>query len=64
MPADMAARIAADIQKVVAMPETKEKLQGAGVSLFEDSHANFRKFFPTEVAKWREVVKKANLKLE
>ena len=64
MPAELAARIAADVQKVVALPETKEKLQGAGVSLFEDSHANFRKFFPAEVAKWREVVKKASLKLE
>ena len=64
MPADLVTRIAADIQKVVAMPETKEKLQGAGVSLFEDSHANFKKFFPGEVAKWRDVVKKANLKLE
>ena len=63
-PADLVTRIAADIQKVVALPETKEKLQGAGVSLFEDSHANFKKFFPGEVAKWREVVKKANLKLE
>jgi tripartite-type tricarboxylate transporter receptor subunit TctC len=64
MPADLAARIAGDIQKVVALPETKEKLQGAGVSLFEDSHANFRKFFPAEIEKWRGVVKKANLKLE
>ncbi|HYI86350.1 MAG TPA: tripartite tricarboxylate transporter substrate-binding protein [Burkholderiales bacterium] len=64
MPADVAARIAADIQKVVALPETKEKLQGAGVSLFEDSHANFKKFFPAEIEKWRGVVKKANLKLE
>jgi tripartite-type tricarboxylate transporter receptor subunit TctC len=64
VPADVAARIAADIQKVVALPETKEKLQGAGVSLFEDSHANFKKFFPAEIEKWRGVVKKANLKLE
>ena len=64
MPADVAARIAADIQKVVALPETKEKLQGAGVSLFEDSHANFKKFFSAEIEKWRGVVKKANLKLE
>ena len=64
MPAELAGRIAGDIQKVVSLPETKEKLQGAGVSLFEDSHANFKKFFPTEVAKWRDVVKKANLKLE
>ena len=64
MPADLVTRIAADIQKVVALPETKDKLQGAGVSMFEDTHANFRKFFPAEIAKWREVVKKANLKLE
>jgi len=64
VPADLAARIAADIQKVLALPETKEKLQGAGVSLFEDSHANFKKFFPAEIEKWRGVVKKANLKLE
>ena len=50
MPAELAARIAADVQKVVSLPETKEKLQGAGVSLFEDSHANFKKYFPAEVA--------------
>jgi tripartite-type tricarboxylate transporter receptor subunit TctC len=61
---ELGARIASDVQKVIALPETREKLQGAGVSLFEDSHANFKKFFPAEVAKWREVVKKANLKLE
>lgn len=63
MPADLAARIAADIQKVLALPETKEKLQGAGVSLFSASHVEFKAYFPAEVQKWREVVKKANLKL-
>jgi tripartite-type tricarboxylate transporter receptor subunit TctC len=64
VPADLAARIANDVRKVLALPDTKEKLQGAGVSLFEDTHENFKKFFPAEVAKWRDVVKKANLKLE
>ncbi len=64
VPADLAARIAADIEKVLALPETREKLQGAGVSLFSSNHAEFKRFFPTEVAKWRDVVKKANLKLE
>jgi tripartite-type tricarboxylate transporter receptor subunit TctC len=64
VPADLAARIAGDVRKVLALPETKDKLQGAGVSLFEDSHENFKKFFPAEVAKWRDVVKKANLRLE
>jgi tripartite-type tricarboxylate transporter receptor subunit TctC len=64
MAPDLAARIAGDVQKVLALPETREKLQGAGVSLFTSGHDDFKRFFPAEVAKWREVVKKANLKLE
>jgi len=64
IPADLAGRIASDIQKVLALPETREKLGGAGISLFEDSHENFKRYFPREVQKWRDVVKKANLKLE
>jgi tripartite-type tricarboxylate transporter receptor subunit TctC len=61
---ELAARIGADIQKVLALPETREKLQGAGVSLFTSSHAEFKRFFTAEIEKWRGVVKKANLKLE
>jgi tripartite-type tricarboxylate transporter receptor subunit TctC len=64
VPAELAARIAADIEKVVALPETREKLQGAGVSLFSSNYAEFKRFFPAEVEKWRDVVKKANLRLE
>jgi tripartite-type tricarboxylate transporter receptor subunit TctC len=54
----------ADVQAVLARRETREKLQGAGVSLFEASHAEFKRYFPAEVEKWRGVVRKANLKLE
>ena len=61
---ELAARIASDIGTVLAQPETREKLQGAGVSLFEANHAAFKRFFPAEIEKWRGVVKKANLKLE
>jgi tripartite-type tricarboxylate transporter receptor subunit TctC len=61
---DLAARIAGDVQKVLALPETRDKLQGAGVSLFSASDDEFKRFFPAEVDKWRDVVKKANLKLE
>jgi tripartite-type tricarboxylate transporter receptor subunit TctC len=64
MPADLAARIAGDIQKVLALPETQAKLQGAGVALFTSGHNEFKRFFPAEIEKWRGVVKKANLKLE
>ena len=61
---ELASHIAADIGIVLAQPETRAKLQGAGVSLFEANHAAFKRFFPAEIEKWRSVVKKANLKLE
>ena len=64
VPAELAVRIAGDIQKVLALPDTQEKLQGAGVALFTSGHNEFKRFFPAEIEKWRGVVKKANLKLE
>ena len=64
LPGDLAARIAADVQKVLALPETREKLQGASVTLWESDAAAFKSFFPAEIEKWRGVVKKANLRLE
>jgi tripartite-type tricarboxylate transporter receptor subunit TctC len=64
LPADLGARIAADIQAVMALPETREKLQGASVTAWADSQANFKRAFLADIEKWRGVVKKANLKLE
>jgi tripartite-type tricarboxylate transporter receptor subunit TctC len=64
MPAELGAKISADIQATLAAPETREKLQGAGISLFESNQAEFKRFFPAEIEKWRAVVKKANLRLE
>jgi tripartite-type tricarboxylate transporter receptor subunit TctC len=64
IPAALSAKIAADIQSVLAAPETREKLQGAGASLFVDNQANFKRYFAGEIEKWRGVVKKTNLKLE
>jgi len=57
-------RIARDVQAVLALPATREKLEGAGVALFTDNQANFRRFFFAEIEKWRNVVRKTNLKLE
>jgi hypothetical protein len=44
--------------------KTREKLQKAGASLFEDSQENFKKFFHADIEKWRDLVKKTGLKLE
>jgi tripartite-type tricarboxylate transporter receptor subunit TctC len=62
--ADLANKISSDIQAVLALPETREKMQGASVTLFQDNQANFRRYFLAEIEKWRGVVKKANLKFD
>ncbi|MGE5638614.1 MAG: Bug family tripartite tricarboxylate transporter substrate binding protein [Clostridia bacterium] len=64
LPQELGAKIAADIQAVLAQPETKEKMQGASVVLWEDSQANFKKAFLADVEKWRALVKKTGLKLQ
>jgi tripartite-type tricarboxylate transporter receptor subunit TctC len=64
IPAELAGRIAADIEKVMALGETHEKLAGASVTIWAGNQADFKRFFVAEIAKWRDVVKKANLKLE
>jgi tripartite-type tricarboxylate transporter receptor subunit TctC len=61
---ELAARIARDVQAVLALPDTRAKLTSAGVALFEDNQANFRKFFHADIEKWKNLVKRTNLKLE
>jgi tripartite-type tricarboxylate transporter receptor subunit TctC len=63
IPPELAARIAGDIETVLRMPETRDKMRGAGVSLFEADHATFKRYFLSEIEKWRGVVRKAHLKL-
>jgi len=64
LPAELAARIAGDIEKVMALPETREKLAGASVTVYASSQGEFKRFFSEEIEKWRGVVRKANLRLE
>ena len=64
IPAELSARIGKDIQAVMALPETREKLAGASVAVWEGDQAAFRRAFLADIEKWRGVVKKANLKLE
>ena len=61
---ELAGRIAADIRTTLAQPETAEKLAGASVTLWHADQAAFKRFFAAEIQKWREVVKKANLKFD
>jgi len=60
----VAERIARDVRTVLAQAPTREKMDSVGVALFEDTPSNFRSFFSAEIEKWRNVVKKTNMKLE
>jgi tripartite-type tricarboxylate transporter receptor subunit TctC len=64
LPAELSAKIARDIQAVMALPETKDKLAGASVAIWEGNQAEFRRAFLADIEKWRGVVKKTGLKLE
>ena len=64
IPAELSARIGKDIQTVMSLPETKEKLAGASVAVWEGDQAAFRRAFLADIEKWRGVVKKTGLKLE
>ena len=64
LPAELGAKIAADIQAVLALPETREKMAGASVVLWEDNQANFKRAFLADIEKWRDLVKKTGLKLQ
>lgn len=64
VPAELASRIAADIEKVMSLHETHEKLAGASVTVWAGNQADFKRAFSADIAKWRDVVKKANLKLD
>src|SRR2546428_5744572 len=61
---ELAARIARDVEAVLKLPETRENLAKAGVALFEDNPAYFRKFFHAGIEKWKKLLKSTHLKLE
>lgn len=62
-PADIVARVNADMVKVLSDPATAKAMVAAGRNLPGSPEA-FGAFVRGEVAKWRDVIKKAGVKLE
>src|SRR5437868_2471960 len=56
LPAELASRIAGDIEKVMALQETHDKLAGASVTVWAGNQADFKRAFSADIAKWRDVV--------
>lgn len=63
-PRDVVAKLATDINRVLAMPDTVERLAAAGTDPFPGSPEQFAAFLRSEIDKWGTVVRRIGLKLE
>jgi tripartite-type tricarboxylate transporter receptor subunit TctC len=63
-PADIVARVNADMVKVLSDPATAKAMVAAGAEPKPGSPEAFGAFVRGEVLKWREVINKAGIKLE
>lgn len=62
-PAAIVARMNAEIQKIIATPEMKARMEGLGLSYAPNSPAEFAAFNRGELSKWSKIVKDGNVRL-
>jgi tripartite-type tricarboxylate transporter receptor subunit TctC len=63
-PREVIDKLSAEIAKVLAMPDVRGKIVGMGLSPFVSSPNQFAELMETDMAKWRAVVRSANIKLK
>jgi tripartite-type tricarboxylate transporter receptor subunit TctC len=63
-PKDVVAKLNAEVNRVLALPETKERFLKAGVEPTGGSPEEFARHIRTEVTKWAKVVKDADIKAD
>jgi tripartite-type tricarboxylate transporter receptor subunit TctC len=61
-PAPIVAKLNAEVQKIVALPEVKAKMESLGLEYTPNSPAQFAEFQKAEQAKWAKVIKDGNVK--
>ena len=64
VPADIVAKINADVAKVVNSPEVKQRLAAQGIIITTNSPAEFARFVREDNARWGKVIKEAGIKGE
>ena len=60
-PADVLAKINADINAVLALPDVKERLTAQGLELDSSTPEGFDKFVQNETTRWADVIAKARI---
>jgi tripartite-type tricarboxylate transporter receptor subunit TctC len=63
-PRDIINRLNAEWLKIAAMPDTKAKMESAGVEPLSSTPEQFADFIKTETVRWSKVIKEANLSVD
>ena len=63
-PPEIVARLNTEFNKVMRLPELRDKLLAQGFEPVGDSPAHFAKFISEEIPRWEKVVKLAGIKPE
>jgi tripartite-type tricarboxylate transporter receptor subunit TctC len=63
-PRDIVNRLNAEWIKIVAMADTREKLQAAGYEPTSSTPEQYGEFIKSEIVRWAKVIKDANIKIE
>ena len=63
-PREIVAKLNADINKAMQVPEVRARLEAVGTQLREQSAPQFESFMKAEVAKYAKLIKDANIRIE
>jgi tripartite-type tricarboxylate transporter receptor subunit TctC len=63
-PPDIVNRLNVEWIKIAATPDTKEKMQNAGVEPLSSAPAQFADFIKAETVRWSKVIKEANISVD
>jgi tripartite-type tricarboxylate transporter receptor subunit TctC len=63
-PADVVAKLHAEIDRVLRMPDVRERLASVGIEVAQKSPAEFGAFIQSETAKWGKIVRDSGAKID
>ena len=64
MPADVIARLSAELTRIIRSPEVRQRLSAQGAEVYTMSPPEFATFFEKERKHWATIVKQGNIKAE
>src|SRR6266498_1377913 len=64
LPADLSNKLQADIAKVLALPDVKQRLNALGFDLIGSGSEQFAMYIRDEMAKYEKIIKDAKIKVE